>query len=130
MKNYQLTYLISPELKEEEVQTLFSAIESLVQEQEGILISNQKEKTVTLGYEIKKYKKALLSVLKFQMDPAKQKSFLAKIREKPEILRFLIETAKPISAEKKVAKRVKKITKKAKVELKGIEEKLEEILGE
>jgi len=136
MKLYELTYLISPELKEEEIKKVFSRIESLLSETGGILIENKSQGTVKLGYEIKKQKEALSATAKFQMAPEKIKSFQEKIKEIPEILRFLILAAKPEKIKKEVSKIIrkpvkpKKTVKEKKVELKEIEKKLEEILGE
>jgi len=136
MKLYELTYLISPELKEEEIKKVFSRIESLLSETGGILIENKSQGTVKLGYEIKKQKEALSATAKFQMAPEKIKSFQEKIKEIPEILRFLVLAAKPEKIKKEVSKIIrkpvkpKKTVKEKKVELKEIEKKLEEILGE
>ena len=130
MKTYELTYLISPELKEEDIEKVLSKIESLLQKEGGILIENKKQKTVKLGYEIKNQKRAHLAVLKFQMSPKKQKSFQEKIKDIPEILRFLTLTLEPVEVKKEVPKVVKKVPKEKKVELKEIEKKIEEILGE
>ena len=136
MKLYELTYLISPELKEEEIKKVFARIESLLSETGGILIENKSQGTVKLGYEIKKQKEALSATAKFQMAPEKIKSFQEKIKEIPEILRFLVLAAKPEKIKKEVSKIIrkpvkpKKTVKEKKVELKEIEKKLEEILGE
>jgi ribosomal protein S6 len=133
MKLYELTYLISPELKEEGVQKILSNIDSLVQEEGGVVVENKKEKAVSLGYKIKGCKNGILAILKFRLEPEKQNSLQEKIKEKPEILRFVMEKVKPIKPKKvtlKPIKRAPKEKKEKKVELKGIEKKLEEILGE
>ena len=136
MKLYELTYLISPELKKEEVKKVFSRIESLLSETGGVLIENKSQGMVKLGCKIKKQKEALSATAKFQMAPEKIKSFQEKIKEIPEILRFLILAAKPEKIKKEVSKIIrkpvkpKKTVKEKKVELKEIEKKLEEILGE
>lgn len=136
MQLYELTYLISPELKEGDAEKVLSKIESLLQKEEGVLIDNKKQGTVKLGYEIKNQKRAHLAVLKFQMSPEKRKSFQEKIKEIPEILRFLTLTLEPVGVKKEIPKDVKKpaklakVPKEKKVELKEIEKKIEEILGE
>jgi len=136
MRTYELTYLISSKLKTEEVQNVVSKIKSLLQSKGGVLIENKIQKPVKLGYEIKKQKEALLAVLKLQMNPENIKPFRQAIKEVPEILRFLILTAKPGGVKKETPKAVKeplksaKVAEEKKVELKDIEEKLEEILGE
>ena len=133
MKLYELTYLISSKLKEESIRILFSGIESLVQEQGGSVIENKKERVVSLGYEIKGEKTAIMAVLKFRLPPEKQGLFREAIKEKSEILRFVIEKTRLAKPKRIITKRIKKVPEEKgskKVELKGIEEKLEEILGE
>lgn len=136
MKTYELTSLINPELAEEQTNKLLSQIESILQANGGILIENKKQGIVNLGYEIKNQKKSFLSVIKFQMEPEKQKIFQQKLKEIPEILRFAIFSFKParlgkkaFKIEKRPAKPIKALKQK-KVELKDIEQKLEQLLGE
>jgi len=136
MKLYELTYLIKPKLTEQEVNNLFSKIETLLQESKGMLIQNRKHKIIDLGNKIKNQSKALLAVVKFQMETENQKLLNAKIKKIPEIIRFSILRAKPIQIGKAVPKIGKKLSKpkpiktieKKKVELKEIGKQLEEIL--
>lgn len=130
MKSYELTYLISLELKQEEINNLLSKIESVLQEEGGTITENKKERIVQLGYKIKKQSKAFLAVLKFKMEPDKIKTFKEKIGEIPQVLKFLLLSEKPTKIKKEIPRRIKKLPKEEKVELKGIEEKLEELLGE
>ena len=131
MRSYDLTCLISPELKKEELRKLISKIETLLQKRGGILFEQKEEKKVKLGYEIKKQKEAFLSVFKFQMAPENVASFKKALQEIPEILRFMIlALKKPVQIKMEKPKEIKKISKEKKVELKEIEKKLEEILKE
>ena len=150
MKTYEITYLISSELSQEEAENTMSQVESLLSEEGGILIENKKERTVNLGYKVKKQKGGFLAVLKFQIEPKKAKKFQKTVEKRPEILRCLLsippkkiaKTEKPRKkglkkakietrpeSKKEKAKR-KESPKEKKVELKEIEKKLEEILGE
>ena len=134
MKTYELTYLINPELTEEQINELFSNIESALQESKGILTGTRKHKIMDLGNEIKKHKKALLAVTKFQIAPENQKLLQEKMKQISEILRFSVLNFKPAHIGKAVPKLGKKpkqeikTFKKKKVELEKIEEKLEELL--
>lgn len=129
MKTYELTYLISPELKGQEIESIFSEIRALAQEQDAIVVENSNQGIIKLDNEIKNRKTVLLAVLKFQMDPLKQKLFQEKIKKYPKILRYSILMLKPVREKTKIIKQIKETPKQKKVELKSIEEKLEELLG-
>lgn len=138
MKNYELTYLISADLSEEEVKVFSQKITSLIQEEEGILSRINPPIRKKLAYPIKKQIQAYLASLIFQLNPEKLAILEKKLKSENQILRYLILTKKefkivPKAAEifpisKKPRKAVLK--KEKKVELKEIEKKLEEILGE
>lgn len=130
MKTYELTYLLSPESKEQEIESIFSKIRALVQEQDGVVIENRNQGIIELGNEIKTQKTAFLATLRFQMNPLKQKLFREKIKKGSKILRYSILIRKPVREKARMIKRqIKKTPEQKKVELKGIEEKLAELLG-
>jgi len=131
MKSYQLTYLLSPDLTQEQIQNLITRIQSLLQEQGGILIETQKNQTIDLGDEIKKKKKAFLNNIKFQLDKDKIQNFKKELKKLTEILRFMILVSLPSKqALSPIKKSIRKLSKEKKVELKDIEEKLSLLLGE
>jgi len=129
MKTYELTYLISPDLSEKEVLSFQEKIISLIQEVEG-----------TLG-EVKtpvRKKMAYLATLNFHLSPKKLGSLEKKLKAEGQVLRYIILTKPrrktPITFRKRMAEGKpttpeKKVVRE-KVELKEIEKKLEEILGE
>jgi len=128
MKDYELTYLIYPDLSEKEVFSFQEKIISLIQGVGG-----------TLG-EVKtpvRKKMAYLATLNFHLAPEKLGSLEKKLKSEGQVLRYIILT-KPKHITRYVlggkvppSKLPKKIVKpEAKVELKEIEKKLEEILGE
>lgn len=132
MRIYQLTYLISADLSEEELRSFSEKITSLIQEEGGVINEVNGPKKKDLAYLIKKNKTAYLTNLTFYFPPEKLENLEKKLRGEKQILRYLIE-------KKKMAKRVavpikprliKPSPPKAKVELKELEKKLEEILGE
>lgn len=136
MKTYELTSLINPELTKEQINELFLKIDSILNENGGILVENKKQGIVDLEYKIKNKKKSFLSVIKFQMEPEKQKIFRQKLKEIPEILRSAVFSFQPAQLGKKAFKIEKrptkpiKVLKQKKVELKDIEQKLDQLLGE
>jgi ribosomal protein S6 len=125
MRYYQLAYLLSPELKKEEVENIKKHLTTFF-EKEGILDKVEEPLKRTLFYPIKKKTEAFLGTVYFYLDPEKIEGLEKKLKEEEKILRYLIVSEK---APKKI-KIEKKIKKPEKVELKEIEKKIEEILGE
>lgn len=127
MRYYQLTYLISPDLSKEKLRSLVEKINSLIQEEGGILADSEGPRKEELVFEIDKKKSAFLAGIDFYLRPEKIESLEKKIKAEEKILRYLI-LAKKVE-KPKVIERKKKI-KKEKVEIAEIEKKLKEILNE
>jgi ribosomal protein S6 len=125
IRYYQLAYLLSPELKKEEIEKIQQNLTSFL-EKEGVLDKVETPLKRTLFYPIKKKTEAFLGAVYFYLEPEKIKEFERKLKGEEKILRYLIVSEK---APKKI-KVEKKIAKPKKVELKEIEKKIEEILGE
>ncbi|XOB40325.1 MAG: 30S ribosomal protein S6 [Candidatus Nealsonbacteria bacterium] len=130
MKSYQSTYLISSLLSQEEVKSLEERIKSFIIKEEGLINQVNFPVKKWLAYPIKKEKEALIFDLTFNLKPERLENLEKKIKSEKQILRYLILKKKLLK--KKVLKtpRRLKIKTKPKVELKEIEKKLEEILGE
>lgn len=130
MKYYRLTYLVSPELSEEEAKKIQESLNSLVQGKNGILtsgISTLIKKN--LGSPIQKKNSAYLGSLNFGLGVEKILELEKELKEKKEIIRFMLiikKQSKP-EAEKKAVRR-KPEAKEDKIELKKMEDKLDEIL--
>lgn len=123
MKYYELTYLISPDLSEKEVFSFQEKIISLIQELGGELLGEVKTPM--------RKKMAYLATLNLHLSPKKLESLEKKLKSESQVLRYMILTKKVPKRVPEVAIKPKKIIKpKPKVELKEIEKKLEEILGE
>jgi len=129
MKTYELTYLISPDLSEKEVFSFQEKIISLIQEAGG-----------TLG-EVKtpvRKKMAYLATLNFHLSPEKLEILEKKLKSEGQVLRYIIlnkPRSKPLTTFRKRTAEGNPTTPEkkvvgGKVELKEIEKKLEEILGE
>jgi ribosomal protein S6 len=134
MNYYELTILIPSDFKEEKIEETRSEIVSLL-EKEGAKIENVEKPVVkNLGYTIKDKKSSFLISIIFNLNPEKIGLIEKGMKEKKELLRFLI--TKKEKREQKPKRREKpkelKETKKEspKVEFKEIEKKLDEILGE
>jgi len=141
MTQYQLTYLISPDLSERELRELQEKTISLIQGEGGALNEVREPVRKKLAYLIKNRGEAYLATLNFRLQsekpdssPAATRKGLANIEKKlkseSQILRYIIlsKPAKRIMVTARPSK--KPVSPKTKVELKEIGKKLEEILGE
>ena len=131
MKIYELIYLISLNIPEEEVKVFQEKISSLIQEEKGILdgtnpVMRKKQNqfyVITLNF---RFEPGNLKILRKKLDAEKQ-IFRYMILNKPKISSKIKEArTKPIIKPSPLFKKAK--TEQKKVELKEIEKKLEEIL--
>jgi ribosomal protein S6 len=125
IRYYQLAYLLSPELKKEEIESIQNDLTSFL-EKEGVLDKVETPLKRTLFYPIKKKTEAFLGAIYFYLESEKIKDLEKKLKGEEKILRYLIVTEK---APKKI-KIEKKVKKPEKVELEEIEKKIEELLKE
>ena len=125
IRYYQLAYLLSPELKKEEIEKVQKDLTSFF-EKEGVLDKVEEPLKRTLFYPIKKKTEAFLGAIYFYLESEKMKELEKKLKGEEKILRYLIVSEK---APKKI-KIEKKIKKPEKVEIEEIEKKIEEILKE
>ncbi|HUV81301.1 MAG TPA: 30S ribosomal protein S6 [Patescibacteria group bacterium] len=142
MKPYELTYLISSEVSEEEATAIQNKIISLIQEKEGFSAEGKPPFKKRLAYSVQGQPQAYLAVLNFQMVPEKLAGLEKELKEEKRILRYLILVKPPVKKEKAVRRPRKTVADKEgelrpilseeekKVELKEIEKKLDEILKE
>ena len=130
MKTYELTYLITPDLSEEETRAFQEKIIASLQEEGGILTEAGIISKKRLAYPIQKKIQVYLAVLTFQLNAEKLVNLEKKLKAENQILRYIIITKVP---RKEKVFRIKKALpppKEKKVELKEIEKKLEEILSD
>jgi len=143
MKTYELNYLISNGLGAEKAQDIALKVESLLQEQNGTLTNGRKSKEIELGREINGSKKAVMFSAQFRIEPDNIIVIQQQLKKMPDIIRFMVTIKNPIKVSSKPQRRFQKKAeetnttsqggisrKKPKVELKQIEEQLEEILEE
>ncbi len=129
MRNYELTYLISPELSDEEINSLQERIKTLIQNEGGIFSD--------INPLIKKGALIYLVSLNFQLSPEKLEAVGKQLKQESKVLRYLILVKHhtrdiPVRARRlpRKTEAPSKKTSQPKVELKEIEKKLDEILGE
>lgn len=126
MKTYQLTYLISDQTPEEERRTLQEKITSLIEKEGGVLNEVTLPTRRRLAYRIKKGREALMTSFNFSLEPSKMDSLEKELKSGKQILRYLILNKKPERVEKK--RLLTRKPKAKKVELKELEQKIDEIL--
>jgi len=78
MKRYELTFLISPDLPEEEAKAFQQKINSQIQEEGGVLDEGNILLKRRLAYTIKKNTQAYMAVTTFQLNPDKLANFETK----------------------------------------------------
>ena len=156
MKTYELTYIVSPELTTEEAESFAKEINSFIQGKEGAVLRQTNPIAKTLSYPIKKHASGFVGILEFQAEPSVLIELKEKIDKDGKIVRHMVIIKKPVKEYKKRRTRTKsapafeieqkteavgaskdekpasaKATAgKEKVELKDIEQKLDEILGQ
>jgi small subunit ribosomal protein S6 len=129
MKLYELTYLIHPNLTKEDFGSLLENLKSYIEKEGGQIKESNNPLKKRLAYKIKGETEAFLSILVFALEPDNLQNLKKELKDKKEILRYLL-LEKKITKEKKIKTRTKpRIKTEEKVELKEIEKKLEEILG-
>ena len=141
MKKYELTYLISSDYSETDVATVIAKITNLVREKEGSVKKTSEPSKIKLAYLIEKKAEAYLISTYFSLAPEKISELETFLKEQNELLRYII-VVKRERKEKTVKKRVKPQTvepvtppvkevteEEKKVELKAIDDKIDEILS-
>ena len=153
MKAYELTYIISPEITSEEANTLAKEIESFIQNKGAVVLGHSQPVAKTLSYPIKSHASGFMISLEFHAESEIIEEIKEKINKNEKIVRHIIAIKKPlkIRKERRAKQPVSPILKKEdaierkelqesdthktsiekeKIELKDIEQKLEELLGE
>jgi ribosomal protein S6 len=95
---YELGYLLVPTLSEEEVPAAFGDLKELVSSFEGITISEEMPKMMTIAYPMvkvvanvrNKFKTGYFGWIKFTMDSDKVLKLKKKLDLDPKLIRFLI----------------------------------------
>jgi len=132
--NYQLTYLISPELATAEVEEFLRKIESLVSKFGKILKSGKPER-IKLSYPVQKKRESFLSFLEFKGEAGEIDNLKKEIEKEKNILRYLLIKKKETEEKIRKPKGIKiktegrdQLREEKKVELEKIEEKLKELI--
>ncbi|MCX6719827.1 MAG: 30S ribosomal protein S6 [Candidatus Staskawiczbacteria bacterium] len=150
MKTYELSYIVSPEVTSQEAEAKAREIESAIQSREGIILKQSNPVAKTLAFPIAKRASGFFGILEFQVEPEKLLEIKEVVAKDGKIIRHMVIIKEPIRIRKERRSKTKQISAeqkpetkiekpvleeqkpsetKGKVELKDIEEKLEELLG-
>ncbi len=122
MRYYELTYLLAPNLSEEELTKITEKINSFISEQSGILGKPARPERKRLGYEINKNKEAFLASISFSLNPKNLKQLRKSLDAESGVIRYsLVQKETP-------EKKTKRMKKTKKVDLKEIDKKIDQIL--
>lgn len=147
MKPYELTYIISSDVKSEEAENLKKGVEVFMQEKGGVIVKSEKTVPQSLAYPIKKHSSGFFVTLEFGAEEKEIKLLQEKLAKDAKILRHVIVVKKPAKKLKERRTRKPAILQKdkldtsevykqkpkkeeTKVQLGDIEKKLDEILSE
>lgn len=128
MQYYELSYIISAALGEEELRAMKERMISAVQGQNGLLIEDNNFGKKRTAYMKGKEKPGLLFTLIFEMSPEQLAGLEKKLKLEKQILRYAISIKKHFGVSTVFSPKIERKIQ-PKVEMADIEKKLEEILG-
>jgi len=146
METYEITYIISNQLKSQEAESLSNEIESFIKEGEGVILKSEKISIKTLAYPIKKQASGYFVSLEFKIAKNKIQEIKEKLEKNVNVIRHIVLVKKPFKEMKKLRTRKTPVLKTGTPEVssvfkdskkgpgefdfKKIDEKIEEILSE
>ncbi len=68
MTTYELTYIISPELTSEQIESKEKEIEGAIQKKDGVIVKQTKPQVKTLAYPIGKFSSGFFGIVEFQLE--------------------------------------------------------------
>ena len=140
-KNYELAYLLSPSVSQEEVLTQAGKLTSLIEESKGMIRKVEEPRKRVLAYPVKKQTSAFFGWTTFSMAPEFVPGFEKKLRGQERVLRYMLVEEEEMEVRpfmfrtaRTPAPRPRPIPREApkadeKLDLEALDKKLEEILG-
>ena len=143
VNNYELAYLLSPSIPEEEILSHAGKLSDLIEEQKGIIKHLREPKRQKLSYPIHKERNVYFGWTTFRLAPEGIVALEKKLKTQTQILRYLIvqeetrlkppvfRTGTPKSPVSQKSPAIPRETEKPeeKLDLEALDKKLEEILG-
>jgi small subunit ribosomal protein S6 len=100
-RQYELTFILSPELDEKGVDSFEQEIEKSIKNLGGDLKKKSKPERRNLSYPIKKFQTGYYSVINFLFNPEKLEELSTIFKHKKEILRYILTIAEEPAVIKK-----------------------------
>ena len=132
MKNYEFSYIISPEFTLEEAEAKAKEFEGQIQQKGGVIIKSEKPLAKTLSYPVKKFGSGFFTTVEFQAEPDIVVAIKDDASKDVKILRLMVLVKNPAKRIKERRQRVKPILETITQEVKEkilepIKETIEEI---
>ncbi len=89
-RQYEIAYLISPNISEEDVFGVAGKITTSLQDAKGLVSHIGEPKRRRLAYPIKKLSEAYFGWTRFSMSPENLADFEKKLKQEPAIIRYLV----------------------------------------
>lgn len=138
-RNYELAYLLSPSLSEEEVLRETEHISTLIQDTKGMIRHVQSPQKRRLAFPVKKEASAYFGWTTFSMHPETLQELDKKTKVLPKVLRHILVIEEEVKAQPLrtfTPRRTlqaepvhREVESEEKLDLEGLDKKLEEILG-
>ena len=96
MKTYELTYIISSAMTQEDAAAVSKEIEAFIQSKEGVILKSEKTGAQTLAYPVKKQSSGYFCILEFQLAESAVKEVKVMLEKDKKILRHFMLIKKPI----------------------------------
>jgi len=125
-KSYELTYLISPDLSEEEVQVLVAKITNSIRDEGGSVTNTSNPSKINLGYSVGKKAVAFLVTTYFSSEAEKISNLETIIGEQSNILRSTILVRKQRKEKPKRIKKTEAPLEIEKVDLDKIDQQIDQ----
>jgi small subunit ribosomal protein S6 len=90
LQEYELVYILSPEMTEEALETRVNGISEFITAREGVIDAIDKWGKKRLAYPIKHFQDGNYVLAKFKLSPAKSKELEANLRISEDIVRHLL----------------------------------------
>ena len=92
LHDYELIYIINPEITDEKLETTVSSISQYVTDRKGNVDKVDRWGKKKLAYPIKRHLEGNYILMRFKMDPALSKELETKLRITDDVLRHLLIT--------------------------------------
>lgn len=92
MRNYEMMYVIKPDLEEEKVQEVIDKFNNLIAENGGEVVTAEKWGKRRLAYEINDYREGLYILVNFKGEAGTAQEIDRVMKITDDILRFMILT--------------------------------------